>query len=89
MPMLFDFYCPKCDYEYEDYWLYNGEDFPNCPHCHTEMRNAIRCKSFELKYNPKTDMCSWADQGYSSSMYWSEVKKARDRGEKVKGALEN
>jgi hypothetical protein len=87
MAKLYDLYCPNCETEYIDEWVYDN-NFRDCAVCGCKTKPAIRCRSFELKYNPKTDMCSWADQGYSSSMYWSEVKKARDRGEKVKGANE-
>jgi hypothetical protein len=87
MAMLYDLFCSQCGFEVDDVWVDNG-NIPECEHCGNSMSPAIRCKSFELKYNPQKDCCSWADQGYSSSMYWSEVKKARDRGEKVKGANE-
>jgi hypothetical protein len=86
MAMLYDIYCSVCGKEIIDYWKEDSL-FPEC--CGKEMRPLIRCKSFELKYNSKTDMCTWGDQGYSSSMYWKAVKEARERGENVKGATEN
>jgi reverse gyrase len=87
MAMLYDLFCPNCGDEIEDVWIENG-NFPICEKCGMVMTAAIRCKSFELKYDPKKDCCSWGNEGYSSSMYWSKVKEARDRGEKVKGANE-
>lgn len=88
MAMLYDLFCPCCGTEVVDFWKTSDEDFPKCKTCDSVMEPAIRCKSFELKYDPQKDSCTWANQGYSSSMYWSKVKEARDRGEKVKGANE-
>jgi hypothetical protein len=51
-------------------------------------RIVSQCK-FELKYNNKTDMCSWGSEGYASSHYWDEYKAARARGENVKPAGED
>jgi len=30
--------------------------------------------SFELKYNNRTDICSWGGDGYASSQYWNKIK---------------
>jgi hypothetical protein len=88
MAMLYDLFCTECGTELIDVWIDKDEGFPKCKKCNIIMEPAICCKSFELKYNPQVDSCSWGDQGYSSSMYWDAVKKARDNGEKVKGANE-
>jgi len=81
-----DYECPKCGHIEE--LLNDDKNIPLCSKCSNEMTKIITKMTFELKYNPKTDICSWGFDGYNASQYWKDVKKARDDGHKVKGANE-
>lgn len=63
------------------------EDPKNCLLCGNPM-SKIPGGHFKLMYNPKKDMVAWGNEGYNTSMYWSEVRKQRAEGKKVKGANE-
>ena len=38
-----------------------------------KFRNIGFCSSFELKYNPKTDVCGWGFDNYATSQYYKDV----------------
>jgi putative FmdB family regulatory protein len=84
---LYDY---KCECGFIEEKLEFGEEIEQphpCPKCGKEMERLSPKKvSFKLKYNNKTDMCSWGNEGYDSSRYWDEYKKAKERGEDVKPA---
>lgn len=84
--ILYDIFCPKCNHIERDVFVYQNED-PNdlCPKCKTKMKKICSIGSFELKYDPKKDICSWGSDGYSTSQYWKDVKEERRKGRKVKG----
>jgi hypothetical protein len=85
---LYDVYCVDCKIIEEDIWLKVNEDVPSCK-CGGIRYRICNCHSFKLRYNPKIDTVGWSHDGYASSQYWKDVKAARDRGERVKGADEN
>ena len=60
-----------------------------CSKCNRLMSRIVSLCKFKLVYNNKTDTCSWGNEGYASSQYWREYKKARERGEDVKPAGED
>ncbi len=86
MFQLNDYECAKC-FNIEELYVEANEEM-KCSKCSGIMKKIITGMRFELKYNPKTDMCSWGNEGYAASQYWKDVKKARDEGHKVKGANE-
>ena len=86
---LYDLICEVCCHELVDITLSVNDELPACEKCGNKMSRACNCKTFKLKYDPKVDTVGWAHDGYASSMYWKDVKDARARGEKVKGANEN
>jgi hypothetical protein len=85
---IYDFHCTKCGHEVEDVLCKMTEGMI-CEKCFSKMEKACNCSHFKLVYNPKIHRVSWGDQGYSESQYWRDVKEARARGEKVKGANED
>jgi putative FmdB family regulatory protein len=88
MPM-YDYQCDKCKMVKEIIVSYEDDIMTVCDTCGGVMMRLFPTgQSFKLVYNNQTDMCSWGDDGYASSCYWNEVKEARARGEKVKGAHE-
>ena len=86
MLQLNDFECPTCGVLKELY--IDHTEKPVCDKCNTTMIKLFNNMRFELKYNPKTDVCAWGNEGYAASQYWRDVKKAREDGHKVKGANE-
>ena len=83
---LYDCLCQNCETVVEV--LVNSEEdcFLQCSKCGENMiRKFPTGSTFHLKYNNKTDMCSWGNEGYQRSAYWDAVKEAKARGEKVKG----
>ncbi len=85
---VFDFDCPICGEEKIDVFCKVDEGLI-CSKCFNVMKKRCNCHHFKLLYDNKKDSCSWGADGYASSQYWSAVKEARARGEKVKGALED
>jgi putative FmdB family regulatory protein len=85
---IYQIICDSCGNE-EEHILKMDAENPRCSVCGSETHRGCGSCNFKLKYNPQTDCCSWANEGYASSMYWSEVKKQRAEGKKVKGCLEN
>lgn len=81
---LADYKCPKCSEVLLDEFEYSDVDVL-CPKCKTKMNRLIGNVSFELKYNPKTDICDWSG---NTSQYWSEVKKQRREGKNVRACNE-
>jgi putative FmdB family regulatory protein len=86
---LFDYQCEKCKIVNEVLVNYEDNNLAVCNVCGGMMVRLFPTgQSFKLIYNNQTDCCSWGNEGYSSSQYWSEVKAAKARGENVKGANE-
>lgn len=83
--ILFTLYCDKCTYEIEDLCYADQEPDQKCPKCNTQLKKRTQAASFELKYDPKTDMCNWEGE---SSQYWKDVKEERRLGKNVKGLNE-
>ena len=76
--MLCDVRCPVCGRIYEDKIIFNKDEekvlCDNCGDVVCEIMPAISA-SFRLKYNNKTDICSWGNEGYATSQYYKEQKK--------------
>lgn len=85
--ILFDLYCEKCGNLEKDVFInFNEIENRKCNKCNEKnLKNVSFGYHFELKYNPKTDVCGWGNDGYAKSQYWRAIDEARDRGEKVKG----
>lgn len=84
---LHDVQCKICGKIQEDIWLKVNEDPPIC--CSAVMQKIVNCSHFTLKYDNKKDSCGWSFNDYEHSRYWDDVKRARDRGEKVKAINED
>lgn len=82
---IYDVYCEKCGNEYEV--LQKVDDKCEKCKCGSWLKRKCNCASFRLIYNNKTDMCSWGDDGYSTSQYWSAVKEQREKGKDVKPVM--
>jgi len=87
MSPIYDAECIECGKIEEDLWLKMDEEPTECS-CGGKRKKHVGGR-FKLVYNNKKDLCTWGDDGYSSSQYWRLVKEARDRGEKVKGINED
>ena len=87
---LFEYICTSCDNIDEK--LEFGDEMEQehfCSKCNKPSKRIVSRSRFELKYNNKTDCCSWGGEGYASSQYWNAYKAARSRGEDVKPAGED
>jgi len=84
---LFNFVCEKCGKE-EDHVVFQSDKEDVVCECGNVMMKAFPdTMNFELKYNNKRDICSWAYDGYASSQYYKETNKLAkhniyDMGEK-------
>ena len=87
MLKLFDTKCTECNQIIEQY-TENNKDLNPCPVCGAEMEKIFSKMNFKLLYDPKKDLVSWGNEGYSESQYWKEVKRLREEGHDVKGANE-
>ena len=65
---LYDIICNTCE-KVEEMMLMVNDEIPECPDCRSKRERLCNCSHFKLVYNNKTDICSWGDQGYSSSQY--------------------
>jgi len=72
---LYDIKCIKCNKIEEDVFLGMSEDPQPCTQCGEDRERLCNCKSFKLVYNNKTDICSWGNEGYSSSQYYRYTDK--------------
>jgi hypothetical protein len=75
--MLADYKCPRCTTIYENRVRF-GEETMICEKCNiTCERLPSFDAKFKLKYNNRTDKCSWAAENYASSQYWREYDKQK------------
>ncbi len=81
---IYDLFCPSCGAVQDDVILKIDEISPTCDVCDASMARVCNCHSFELKYNNKTDLCGWSNDGYASSQYWNEYKKQKSEGKNVR-----
>lgn len=72
-----DVYCTQCNYIKYDLFV-EDEHYGSCPFCGNELKRAYTTFNFKLEYNPKKDVCGWANSNYESSQYWKDVKKVKD-----------
>ncbi len=79
--VMVDVYCDnkECDYIEEDVMVDTSlDDHGTCALCGVgKIRRMVSGQiTFELKYNNRTDICSWGGDGYASSQYWNKIKKS-------------
>jgi putative FmdB family regulatory protein len=87
---LFEYRCSVCNNVDEKLEFGNEMEQEHfCSLCDGASNRIVSMGRFELKYNNKTDICSWGNEGYASSQYWNAYKAARARGEDVKPAGED
>lgn len=72
-----DVYCTSCAYYKQDMFIEN-DNLGVCPVCGSPLKRAYTSFNFKLEYNPKTDICGWANSNYETSQYWKDVKKVKD-----------
>ena len=78
---IYDFLC-KCGNQFDSIEKHDVDTV----YCYKCKGNAVRIfptkpAKFDLKYNPKTDMC---DFNGNTSQYYRLYNEAKDRGEKVR-----
>lgn len=83
--ILLDFGCPNCGINDELYIYPSESDKQLCEKCNCKLELKGSCTNYELKYDPKKDLCDW--QG-NTSQYWTKVKDERKSGKNVKGINE-
>jgi len=88
---IFEYRCTICNNVDErlEFGKEEEEQDHFCSKCEKPSERIVSRSKFELKYNNKTDLCSWGNEGYASSHYWDDYRAARERGEKVKPAGED
>ena len=77
---LFDYECKDCGCEFDSIQK-EKETIIRCVKCGGSSARVFPRKppSFNLKYNPKTDMC---DFDGNSTRYWEDYKKMKAEGKK-------
>ena len=78
---IFDVVCKKCEKETIDFMFESNEPMPKCE-CGGELEtNFGNFKlTYKLLYDPKKDSVGWANDGYATTKYYSEYKKAKEAG---------
>jgi len=72
---IHDCKCVECN-KIEEVIIGINDDVPVCPKCGSERTKLCNCSHFELKYNPKTDICSWGNEGYAATQRYRYVNKS-------------
>ena len=82
--IMVDLFCPECDKRVIDEFVDNNLPMPMCDVCNVEMKKLVSHQmTFKLVYDNRRDSCGWSNDGYASSQYWKDIKKAKDEGKKV------
>lgn len=78
---LFDFKCCKCKKEFES--IENQEVTEVICECGYIAKRVFpkKAANFNLKYNPKTDICDWSG---NTTQYYRKYNEAKERGENVR-----
>lgn len=78
---IFNFEC-KCGNVFESIEK-QAVTMIDCPICRKKAKRIFPIKppSFNLKYNPKTDVCDWDG---NKSQYYRQYNEAKQRGENVR-----
>ena len=82
---LYRLECENCGYVEDDVICsFNSIKEKSCEKCGKKhLKNIGFCTSFELKYNPKTDLCSWGFDNYNSSRYYDGVNQKNEAESKT------
>lgn len=77
MPWL-DFECTKCKKVFDEITTRQIET-TECPECGSKAKRIFpqTPPNFELKYNPKKDICDWSG---NTTQYYSEYNKMKSEG---------
>lgn len=80
---IYDMKCLKCDHEFEYLASNSFIKYTKCPECGKKAKKIFSAsgQNFNLKYNPKTDMC---DFDGNTSQYYRLYNEAKERGENVR-----
>jgi len=80
---IYDFVCLECNHKFE--YLSKSVTIKHieCPKCGMKSKKVFSAKgqNFNLKYNPKTDMC---DFDGNTTQYYRAYNEAKERGENVR-----
>jgi len=71
---VYDLRCKTCN-DIEERILGIEDEIPKCEKCGSKRERMCNCTHFELKYNSKTDMCSWGNEGYATTQRYRHVRK--------------
>jgi len=74
---LYEFECNECKTNIETIESFlKSEDTHKCPKCGRVMYKVIGSKmTFKLLYDPKKDIVSWGNEGYSRTQRYREQDK--------------
>jgi len=78
---IYDFSCP-CGNEFDSLEKHNVKKV-KCPKCGQDAKRVFPKKGtrFDLKYDPKSDICDWSG---NTSQYYRLYNEAKSRGENVR-----
>ena len=79
---IYDYKCGACDHVFEQIVPFETDDTV-CEKCGATARKIFSAKGqkFNLKYNPKSDICDWDG---NTSQYYRAYNEAKERGENVR-----
>lgn len=79
---IFDFLCEECNNQFDSIEKQSVKSI-KCPKCEGKANRIFPTKGpkFDLKYNPKSDICDWDG---NTSQYYRLYNEAKDRGENVR-----
>lgn len=74
---LFEFECSECEKNIEIIESFLKSEEPHrCPRCGRLMNKIVGSKmTFKLLYDPKKDIISWGNEGYSRTQRYREQDK--------------
>lgn len=80
---IYDFKCQTCGKEFEQIVSNTIIKYAKCPYCNMKGKKIFSGtgQTFNLKYNPKSDICDWDG---NTTRFYDEYNKAKERGENVR-----
>ena len=80
---IYDFKCQTCNAEFEQLVANSIIRFAKCPECGMKAKKIFSAEgqNFNLKYNPKSDICDWDG---NTTQYYRKYNEAKARGENVR-----
>lgn len=83
--ILFDLKCENCNsVEFDVFCKFDEIKEVSCKNCgNKNMKALVSLGGFELKYDPKKDICGWSWDNYAATQYNREVNAANEEAGKI------